>query len=140
MTAAFLEVREVSKSYGPTPALDGVSFAGARRRDFRPARTQRRGQDDAAVDRLVSFGADQRRGASARPRLVASDREVRRQIGVVPQELALYGELTARENLCFFGELYGVRGGVASPCRADSGGDRSGRQGRRSRAARSPAA
>ncbi len=31
-------------------------------------------------------------------------------LGVVPQELALYGELTARENLHFFGELYGLRG------------------------------
>jgi ABC-2 type transport system ATP-binding protein len=36
------------------------------------------------------------------------DREVRREIGLVPQELAIYNELSARENLLFFGELYGV--------------------------------
>ncbi|MGE3807496.1 MAG: ABC transporter ATP-binding protein, partial [Gemmataceae bacterium] len=35
-------------------------------------------------------------------------RELRRHIGFVPQELALYGELTARENLVFFGKLYGL--------------------------------
>jgi len=33
---------------------------------------------------------------------------VRRRIGVVPQEVALYPTLTARENLVFFGEMYGV--------------------------------
>jgi ABC-2 type transport system ATP-binding protein len=43
-------------------------------------------------------------------RLTESDREVRRLIGFVPQELAVYGELTARENLLFFGELYGLGG------------------------------
>ncbi len=31
-------------------------------------------------------------------------------IGYVPQEIALYPELTARENLAFFGRLYGLRG------------------------------
>jgi ABC-2 type transport system ATP-binding protein len=40
----------------------------------------------------------------------AGDRGLRRQIGIVPQELALYGELTARENLAFFGRLYGMAG------------------------------
>src|SRR5438132_8813713 len=39
-----------------------------------------------------------------------SDRALRRLVGIVPQELAIYGELTARENLRFFGELFGVRG------------------------------
>ena len=31
-------------------------------------------------------------------------------IGVVPQDLAIYPDLTARENLHFFGRLYGIKG------------------------------
>jgi ABC-2 type transport system ATP-binding protein len=34
----------------------------------------------------------------------------RRQIGLVPQELALFDELTAEQNLLFFGRLYGLGG------------------------------
>ncbi len=34
----------------------------------------------------------------------------RRQLGYVPQELALYEELTGRENLRFFGRMYGLAG------------------------------
>lgn len=37
-------------------------------------------------------------------------REVKQVIGLVPQEIALYGELTARENLRYFAALYGLRG------------------------------
>ncbi len=33
-------------------------------------------------------------------------------IGVVPQELALYPTLSARQNLVFFGQMYGLRGGA----------------------------
>src|SRR5262249_3075033 len=39
-----------------------------------------------------------------------ANKAVRRLIGIVPQEVAVYGELTARENLHFFGALYGLRG------------------------------
>jgi ABC-2 type transport system ATP-binding protein len=35
---------------------------------------------------------------------------VKQVIGVVPQEIALYPRLTARQNLRFFGQLYGMRG------------------------------
>ncbi|CAH0120050.1 MULTISPECIES: ABC transporter ATP-binding protein [unclassified Paenibacillus] len=35
---------------------------------------------------------------------------VKRKIGLVPQELAIYEMLTARENVHFFGKLYGLRG------------------------------
>jgi ABC-2 type transport system ATP-binding protein len=37
---------------------------------------------------------------------------VKRRIGVVPQELALYDDLSALENLRLFGALYGLRGKV----------------------------
>lgn len=36
--------------------------------------------------------------------------EMRRVLGMVPQEIALYAELTAYENLKFFGRLYGLSG------------------------------
>jgi ABC-2 type transport system ATP-binding protein len=35
---------------------------------------------------------------------------VRQLIGVVPQDLAIYDELTARENLSFWGQMYGLSG------------------------------
>lgn len=35
---------------------------------------------------------------------------VKKMIGVVPQEIALYEDLTARENLNFWGRMYGMRG------------------------------
>ncbi len=35
---------------------------------------------------------------------------LRRALGVVPQEIALYPELSAQENLEFFGGIYGLRG------------------------------
>jgi ABC-2 type transport system ATP-binding protein len=36
--------------------------------------------------------------------------DVRMSFGVVPQSLALYGELSALENLLFFGRIYGLSG------------------------------
>jgi ABC-2 type transport system ATP-binding protein len=36
--------------------------------------------------------------------------EVRRKIGVAPQSLALYMELTGEQNVRFFGRMYGLRG------------------------------
>ncbi|WP_297632393.1 ABC transporter ATP-binding protein [uncultured Clostridium sp.] len=39
-----------------------------------------------------------------------SMKNMNKEIGLVPQEIALYGDLTACENLKFFGELYGLRG------------------------------
>ncbi len=50
-------------------------------------------------------------------RIMVGDREVttdaveaRREIGFVPQEIAVYGDLTAAENLRLFGRLHGSRG------------------------------
>jgi ABC-2 type transport system ATP-binding protein len=38
------------------------------------------------------------------------DMGVKSVLGVVPQEIALYEDLTARENLTFWGKMYGLRG------------------------------
>jgi ABC-2 type transport system ATP-binding protein len=47
-------------------------------------------------------------GMDARSRRV----EIKRHIGVVPQDIALYPTLSARENLHFIGSMYGLNGKV----------------------------
>ncbi|RLC60929.1 MAG: export ABC transporter ATP-binding protein [Chloroflexota bacterium] len=42
--------------------------------------------------------------------VVKAPGEVKRRIGLVPQELALYPTLSARDNLNFYGRIYGLRG------------------------------
>src|SRR5277367_5527121 len=36
------------------------------------------------------------------------DAEIRKQVGVAPQEIALFPTLTAYENLFYFGRMYGM--------------------------------
>ena len=38
------------------------------------------------------------------------DVNIKRKIGLVPQKIAIYEDFTAKENISFFGELYGLRG------------------------------
>ncbi len=45
---------------------------------------------------------------------------VRKALGVVPQEIALYTELSGQENLEFFGGLYGLRGADLAKAVADA--------------------
>jgi ABC-2 type transport system ATP-binding protein len=108
--AALLEVIDLHKRYGPTVALDRVSFQVHEGEMF--GLLGPNGAGKTTLLSIVSCLAEPTSGEvrlSGR-RLDPGDREVRRHIGVVPQELAVYGELTARENLLFFGELYGVKG------------------------------
>jgi ABC-2 type transport system ATP-binding protein len=42
--------------------------------------------------------------------LDSRNRGLRTLLGIVPQDLAIYPDLTARENLLFFGRLYGLSG------------------------------
>ena len=42
--------------------------------------------------------------------LAPEDHRAKRQVGLVPQDLALYDELSARDNLRFFGSLYALDG------------------------------
>ena len=42
--------------------------------------------------------------------VISRPEPLRKILGVVPQEIALYPELTAEENLRFFGSLYGLKG------------------------------
>lgn len=42
--------------------------------------------------------------------MLQSPKQAQRYIGIVPQEIALYLKMTARENLMFWGRMYGLKG------------------------------
>ncbi|MCK7505478.1 MAG: ATP-binding cassette domain-containing protein [Desulfobacterales bacterium] len=44
-------------------------------------------------------------------------------LGVVPQDIALYEDLSARENLTFWGKMYGLRGAALQAARGRGAGD-----------------
>lgn len=103
-----LEVCQVRKRYGDVVALDGVSFQVEEGELFGLL-----GPNGAGKTTLLSIMSCLLAPTSGEVRLLGrpvreDDRDLRRHLGMVPQELAIYGELTARENLVFFGELYGL--------------------------------
>jgi ABC-2 type transport system ATP-binding protein len=110
MTKPLLEVRDLVKRYGAVEALAGVSFAVRDGEMFGLLGPNGAGKTTTLA--IISCLLDATSGAVALGgrRVSVADRAVRKQIGIVPQELAIYGELTGRENLSFFGELYGVKG------------------------------
>jgi ABC-2 type transport system ATP-binding protein len=110
MATPILEVADVHKNYGAHEALRGVSFHVADGEMFGLL-----GPNGAGKTTLLSIISTLLEPSAGEVRMLGEaltpgEREMRRQIGIVPQELAVYGDLTARENLHFFGELYGIRG------------------------------
>jgi ABC-2 type transport system ATP-binding protein len=110
MTTSIVDLRDVYKRYGATIALDGVTIAVRTGEIFGLL-----GPNGAGKTTLLSIMALLLEPTAGEVRLLdqpvcRGGNEARRHIGLVPQELAIYGELTARENLAFFGALYGVEG------------------------------
>src|SRR5437867_3127935 len=110
MSAPILEVIDLHHRYDRTVALDGVTFQVAEGEMFGLLGPNGAGKTTllSIVSCLLDANGGEARihGRKTQP----SDKELRRQIGIVPQELALYDELSARENLAFFARLYGLAG------------------------------
>ena len=104
-----IEVRELRKVFGPITAVAGVSF------DIRNGETfGLLGPNGAGKSTTVGMltGVIRPDGGSvlvdgAKP---PSEAATRKSIGVAPQALSLYEELTAAENLRFFARLYDLSG------------------------------
>jgi len=107
---SLLEVRNLRKSYDGHVAVDGLSFEIEAGEIFGLLGPNGAGKTTTmlVIAGLLKPDAGDIlfQGKSVPP----GDRQFRRHLGVVPQNLAIYPDLTARENLDFFGRLYGLRG------------------------------
>ena len=110
MPTPVLDVVDVHKSYGTLTALRGVSLAVNEGEILGLL-----GPNGAGKTTLISILTGLLEPDAGEVRLLGKpfrrrDREPRRYVGLGTQDLSIYPGLTARENLHFFGKLYGLRG------------------------------
>jgi ABC-2 type transport system ATP-binding protein len=106
-----IEVKGLRKRFGELQAVDDVSFVVAKGEAFGLLGPNGAGKTTTIhmlVGALAPDAGEVRIGGLPDPKRP----EVRRQIGLAPQGLALYDELTGAENLAVFGALYGLSGAM----------------------------
>jgi len=108
--SAVIQAEHLEKRFGDLVAVDDVSFHVDAGEIFGLLGPNGAGKSTAMMMLAGLLPVDGGTIAVCGKTVKMGDRFARRALGVVPQELAIYPELTARENLTFFGRLYGVTG------------------------------
>lgn len=104
-----LQIDHLSKTFDTIKAVDDISFEVTQGEIFGFL-----GPNGAGKTTTISIIAGLLKPDSGKIRINSLDldgdlKKIKRLMGVVPQEMAFYDELTAKENLLFWGKLYGVR-------------------------------
>jgi ABC-2 type transport system ATP-binding protein len=108
--APIVEVNQLVKKYGDLTAVNGISFTVEEGEIFSLLGPNGAGKTTtiSILSTLFSPTAgDVKIGGHS---VTKNPMAVKKLIGVVPQELALYEDLTALENLIFWGKMYGLSG------------------------------
>jgi ABC-2 type transport system ATP-binding protein len=105
-----VEVTNLKKQYGDFQAVKGITFAIKRGEIFGFL-----GPNGAGKSTTISMLSTLLAPTSGTATVCGFDLtknagEIKKRIGLVPQDLALYPTLSARDNLEFFGSIYGLRG------------------------------
>ena len=105
-----IEVKDLYKHFGEIKAVDGISFSVPKGEVY--SLLGPNGAGKSTILSILSCLQHPTEGeAFVMGHSVLDDpASVKESICVVPQDLALYEDLSARENLTFWGKMYGLRG------------------------------
>ncbi len=110
MTPPILTAKDLHKKFGDFEAVKGISFSVLRGEIFSLLGPNGAGKT-TTINMLSCLLPPTSGTAEIAGHAIPGDTlAVRRAIGVVPQEIALYDSLSARQNLEFWGRLYDMRG------------------------------
>jgi ABC-2 type transport system ATP-binding protein len=105
-----IQVQDLHKNYGDVYAVQGVSFDVQAGEIF--SLLGPNGAGKTTTISMISCLLEPTKGDALviGHSIKKNQMAVKTAIGVVPQEIALYEDLSARENLNFWGKMYGLRG------------------------------
>lgn len=107
---SILEAENIKKNYGDFAAVKGITFDIREGEIFSLLGPNGAGKTTTIAMLSTLYRPTAGDATVAGYSVSKSPMEVKQIIGVVPQELALYEDLSARENLIFWGQMYGLRG------------------------------
>ncbi|MEW6093185.1 MAG: ABC transporter ATP-binding protein [Chloroflexota bacterium] len=105
-----IEVKNLHKSFGDLKAVDGISFEVAQGEIFSLLGPNGAGKTTTISMLSCLLRPDEGEALVMGHSIKDDQMGVKSALGVVPQEIALYNDLSARENLTFWGKMYGLRG------------------------------
>lgn len=105
-----IEVSDLRKTFGNKVAVDGVSFHVTTGEVFSLLGPNGAGKS-TTISILSGLLPPSSGEATIQGYSITQEPEAAKAcLGVVPQDIALYPDLSARENLIFWGKMYGLRG------------------------------
>ena len=105
-----IEIKDVTKSYGRQKVLQNVSFEIMEGELFGLLGPNGAGKS-TLIDILTGIQSMDSGEIFINGKSIKTDKvEIRKQLGLVPQDIALLEELNAVDNLEYFGGLYGLAG------------------------------
>ncbi len=110
MTQPILEALNLVKKYNDRTAVDDITFSIGEGEIFGLLGPNGAGKSTTISMLTGLFPPDSGRVQIVGFDVVTETEKVKNLIGLVPQDLALYPTLSGRENLRFFGEIYGLSG------------------------------
>ena len=105
-----IEVQDLHKSFGELQAVQGVSFNARAGEIFSLLGPNGAGKTTTIAMLCCLLRPDKGDARVLGHSIREDPMGVKSVLGVVPQEIAVYEDLSARENLTFWGKMYGLRG------------------------------
>lgn len=105
-----IQVENLHKSFGELYAVQGVSFSVQPGEIFSLLGPNGAGKTTTISILSTLLRPDQGDATIMGHSLRRDPMGIKSVLGVVPQEIAVYEDLSARENLFFWGKMYGLRG------------------------------
>jgi len=105
-----LEVHDLVKKYGDLVAVNGISFDIHKGEIFSLLGPNGAGKTTTISILSTLFAPTSGDATVAGHSVTKEPMAVKKSIGIVPQEIALYEELSALENLRFWGQMYNLSG------------------------------